>query len=163
MSDEPADWAFAPAAAPLGAAKFCGHAAARDASASPRDLSIYSMRFPVRQRLRRQADFLAVRSQGRRRHCDAFLAQLLVWPESREPRHRRLGVIASARTGGAVKRNRAKRVMREIFRHNQDVLPPVCDLVIIIRPGFDRYTFGQIQEYFQQVCQSLARSQTAAR
>ena len=152
-----------PEAAPPGAAKFCGHAAARDASAFLREPSISSMRFPVRQRLRRRFDFLAVRSQGRRWHCDAFLAQALVRPESQESPHRRLGVIAPARTGGAVRRNRAKRVVREIFRHNQDALPVGCDLVILIRPGFHRYTFQQIQEYFLQACRSLVRSQTSAR
>lgn len=46
----------------------------------------------------------------------------------------RCGVIASKRTfRRAVDRNRAKRLLREAFRLERDVLPFPCDIVLIAR------------------------------
>lgn len=41
----------------------------------------------------------------------------------------RLGIAATRKLGGAVERNRAKRLIREIFRHNK--LAPGFDVVVV--------------------------------
>ncbi len=46
----------------------------------------------------------------------------------------RLGVVASKKVGGAVQRNRAKRLVREWFRHLTIELPG-CDVVVVLRAG----------------------------
>ena len=38
--------------------------------------------------------------------------------------------------------------MREIFRLNQECLPPACDILIIIRSQFDQLTFAELQERY---------------
>jgi ribonuclease P protein component len=55
--------------------------------------------------------------------------------------HCRLGVTATRRIGGAVARNRAKRVLREVFRRNRTQLDVPMDLVINVRTALlDRAT-----------------------
>ena len=69
---------------------------------------------------------------------------------------RRLGVIASRRVGGAVKRNRAKRVLREVFRQNQELLPEQIDVLLIARRRFDQYTYGDVLIRYIGACRRLA-------
>jgi ribonuclease P protein component len=49
--------------------------------------------------------------------------------------HARLGMSVSAKTvGNAVQRNRVRRLIREVFRHRREHLPPL-DFVFTSRPG----------------------------
>ena len=53
----------------------------------------------------------------------------------------KLGISVSAKNGGAVQRNRAKRVIREAFRRLYKDLPPGYLFVIVgKKPCFDRAT-----------------------
>jgi len=52
-----------------------------------------------------------------------------------EARLPRLGVVASRKVGPSVVRNRAKRLVREVFRLHPELFPRGLDVVIIIRPG----------------------------
>ena len=49
--------------------------------------------------------------------------------------HPRLGISASRRLGGAVVRNRWKRLLREAFRLTCSQLPEGIDLIVIPRPN----------------------------
>ena len=48
--------------------------------------------------------------------------------------HLRLGLSVSRRVGGAVKRNRVKRLLREAFRLCQHDWPAGYDLVVVVLP-----------------------------
>jgi len=85
--------------------------------------------FQKRQRLSRKKEFERVFSKGRRL-ADANLI-LYVLPNGLE--YSRLGLVVSARFGGAVKRNRFKRLVREVFRLNKGGIPEGVDIVVI--PG----------------------------
>lgn len=51
----------------------------------------------------------------------------------------RLGVSVSKRVGGAVERNRLKRVLREAFATVESEVPAGADVVVIARPGSVEY------------------------
>jgi ribonuclease P protein component len=94
------------------------------------------MRYPREQRLGQAAQFSAIRSGGRRFDTGAFLVSFWKRPDDHpfEPGQRcRLAINASRRVGGAVVRNRLKRVLRESFRLRQAELPPGCDIWIQLK------------------------------
>jgi ribonuclease P protein component len=88
-----------------------------------------SPRFPKERRIRRRAEFGTVFDRGTRIHGRFFT--FLMLPSGLPGA--RLGIVASRKLGGAVERNRAKRLIREFFRH---LTPPAgkaiaVDLVVI--------------------------------
>lgn len=90
---------------------------------------------PQRYRLRRRADVRRVRQQGRAwRHP---LAVLLIAPAAETAEvggHvSRFAFTASRTVGTAVRRNRAKRLLREAVRANLPQVAPGWDCVIIAR------------------------------
>ena len=113
------------------------------------------MGIPASQRLRKQSDFQQVRKSGYRIHCGPFVVQCD--PDGQEsPSLPKLGVIASRRVGNAVKRNRGKRLMREIFRHRASTLPLGSRFVVVLRSGFDRYSFSELEAQFTTACARIA-------
>ena len=122
------------------------------------------MRFRAGQHLRRNADFGAVREQGRRTDCGAFLLTWRVRPATATaetetvpaPIASRVGIVASrAAVGNAVQRNRAKRRLRAIFRQHQQLVPAGLDLVLTARTALLRMEFSEVEQRFVQVCRKL--------
>lgn len=112
------------------------------------------MRYSSRQHLRKAADFQAIRASGKHQACGFFYLNFLNQPD-RDPPLRRAGFIASKRVGNAVQRNRCKRRLREVFRNNQDLLPPSCDVVLIARPATINANASEIERQFRSAIQSF--------
>jgi ribonuclease P protein component len=92
-------------------------------------------RRPKRGRLSRSAEFERVYRQGRS-VGNRFLV-LYSFPRSSagEPADgTRLGVSVSRKVGGAVERNKVKRLLREAFGTLADRLPDDQDVVVVARP-----------------------------
>lgn len=70
--------------------------------------------------------------QGRS-HGNRYLV-LYCFPRSGEGDAPRLGLSVSRKVGGAVERNRIKRLLREAFDHESGPLPAHSDVVIVARP-----------------------------
>lgn len=87
-------------------------------------------RFRRQHHLRKGAQFERVYGQRR----SASDGTLLVYVARNDVGHPRLGLSVSRKHGGAVTRNRWKRLLREAFRLSLDELPEV-DLVAIPRVG----------------------------
>lgn len=94
---------------------------------------------PRRSRLTRSGDFDAVYRRGK----SASGRHLVVYAFRRDDGVRdapaRLGVSVSKKVGGAVERNRLKRVLREQFATFDDEFPRGTDFVVIARPGAFEY------------------------
>ena len=88
-------------------------------------------RFGAQWRIRRAADF----ERAYRRRAKASDELLLVCGCENGLDHPRLGLSVSRKLGGAVVRNRWKRLLREAFRLSREHLPAGVDLVVIPRPG----------------------------
>ncbi len=133
------------------------------------------MRFRPEQHLRRQSEIRGVREQGRRLDCRAFT----VWWKRRESPAEKNGdnaaagsalpdvagvksaprvcVIAStAAVGHAVLRNRAKRRLREVFRHQQHLVPAGCDLLLIARAAATDRPIPELAQKFSDACRQIA-------
>ncbi len=93
------------------------------------------MRSPRRRRLSRSAEFERVYRQGRSKG-NRFLV-LYAFPRADgvpDDEGPRLGLSVSRRVGGAVERNRVKRVLREAFWEEAERLPAGSDYVVVARP-----------------------------
>lgn len=108
------------------------------------------------QRLRRNSDFRAVREQGRRMDCGAFLLTWRTRSAAEPAAPARVGVVASrAAVGNAVHRNAAKRRLRELYRRHQHLVPPGVDLVLTARAALLRLEFAQAAQRFVHACGKL--------
>ena len=86
---------------------------------------------PRRRRIVRKTHFAEAYEHGRR--CNGRLMTLWLRESNDEP-SMRLGVVAGKFVGNAVKRARAKRVLREIFRLNRHKFSGATDVVLRARP-----------------------------
>ena len=84
-----------------------------------------------RGRLSRSAEFERVYRQGRS-HANRYLVLYAFANASAQPP--RLGLSVSRKVGGAVERNRVKRLLREAFDMSRDGLVGGQDLVVVARP-----------------------------
>lgn len=89
--------------------------------------------FPRSARLLRPADFTRV--YGRRKSAAAGPIVVYAAVNRCADGRPRLGLSVSRRIGGAVERNRWKRVLREAFRAVRDDLPGGNDFLIVVRSG----------------------------
>ena len=86
-----------------------------------------------RRRLSRSGEFERVYREGRS-HASRYLV-VYAFPRADEDRDPRLGVSVGRKLGGAVERNRMKRLLRDAFWASADGLSDNHDFVIVARPA----------------------------
>jgi ribonuclease P protein component len=103
------------------------------------------LRFGRASRIRRSGGFARVRAQGARLVQGCLIAN---WARRGAGEGLRLGVVTSAKVGGAVQRNRARRLLRECFRLHQHDFAAAVDLVLVARPSIVGKSFKRVEQDF---------------
>ncbi len=108
-------------------------------------------KFPKSLRLQHGYEFRRVYEQGSRQ--TGKLVVLHTWrpPETSLERGTAVGMVSSRRIGGAVIRNRARRLMREAFRLNQQKLKPNTQLVLVARSAISGATLAEVETELLQL------------
>lgn len=64
---------------------------------------------------------------------------------------KRFGFIASKKVGNAVKRNRAKRMMREIVRLNIEGINCDCQMIYVARTAINKATYAEVEKSIRYI------------
>ena len=103
------------------------------------------LRFSRSMRIKHGRDFSRVRRLGERRVIGCLIAN---WHRLPPGSGSRLGVVTSGKIGNAVVRNRARRLMREVFRLHQHELAQPLDLVLVARNSISGKGFAEVEKDF---------------
>jgi ribonuclease P protein component len=118
-------------------------------------------RLPAASRVRKRAEFRRVQAQALRvvtRHFVFLLHMAAASSPSTSLRAAtRLGITASRKVGNAVRRNRAKRLVREAFRATRDLWWPGLDLVVLVKSDLQDMKLDQVVEEWRGASNALKR------
>jgi ribonuclease P protein component len=88
-----------------------------------------------------------------------FVLLLASQPVSERPR---IGLIVSRKVGGAVARNRIKRLCRECFRLTPGIVPDGIDLVVVARTGAESMKLQEVRDEWARAAVAIRRRSTEA-
>ena len=97
-------------------------------------------RFRPQDRIRKRSEYQVVYDRGRRIPSGSFVLFVMRNGFGRP----RLGITVTRRIGGAVQRNRAKRLLREIFRRHKSEIADV-DIVVNGRADLPRAEYARLE------------------
>ncbi|MGH9408553.1 MAG: ribonuclease P protein component [Vicinamibacterales bacterium] len=109
--------------------------------------------FPPARRIRRRGEFQHVFDTGRRVHGRLLT---VVGSRAKGPTAR-LGIVASRKIGNAVARNRAKRLIREVFRLEPGTAAG-WDLVLIPKAALPTASFAEVAVDYRATVRRLTMS-----
>lgn len=124
--------------------------------AAPDDRVRPGLTFTKDDRLLRRSEFLAAQAKGRRLHSAHFTLILRDRGDGGSPR---LGITTSRKVGNAVRRNRVRRLVREVFRTQREAFPAGHDCVVIVRENVPELSFDQVRD---ELLTALSRPRRAS-
>lgn len=101
--------------------------------------------FPRRERLLTAREFREVFDHGRRASGQAFVCYVA------EGQGRKMGMAVSTKVGNAVVRNRVKRYIREVYRHERASLNEGMRLVVVAKPAAAGLTYAESREALRRL------------
>ena len=118
-------------------------------SQEPAETRRLDQRLGHSQRIARSVVFREAYDQGRRYAGKC----MVVWLRTGAGASLRLGVVASRKVGNAVARNRARRLLREVFRRHRGECSGAFDVVIVARRNILEARWPQIEQEFTDLAQ----------
>lgn len=112
--------------------------------------------FPKQHRIIRRLDFQSLYDAGRKLHSESFV----LFGRENTLEHHRLGITVSRKSGGAVARNRIKRLFREIFRRFRPEIPGHFDFVVNARRDCGQTGFEPLRREFISAARRLSQGET---
>jgi ribonuclease P protein component len=113
--------------------------------------------FPKKHRIIRRSDFQSLYDAGRKLHSENFV----LFGRENALEHHRLGITVSRKSGGAVVRNRIKRLFREAFRRSRPEIPGHLDFVVNARRDCGKTGFEPLRREFVSAARRLSQGDTA--
>jgi ribonuclease P protein component len=101
--------------------------------------------FRPAEHVRKRADFELIYKTGFKRSGRL----MTMFTREREDGPARLGIAATRKMGAAVERNRAKRLVRELFRHNKPAVS--LDVVVVPRREILAAPFDRIEAEYKSL------------
>jgi ribonuclease P protein component len=108
-------------------------------------------RFTRKERLQKRKEFQRVFDEGKVFGNDQITVYALLNDDSVS----RLGLVVGRKFGNSPKRNRFKRIFREAYRLNKDILSRGVDIIIIPRSGLTDLSLGTIEDKFKKILSQI--------
>ena len=109
------------------------------------------MNFRPHERIRRRPEFKLIYERGAKVHSRYSTVFIL----ANDGGVGRLGIAATRKLGGAVQRNRAKRLIREVFRRNK--IAPGFDVVVIPKRDLLDASLSEIEADYRALIERRLR------
>lgn len=110
-----------------------------------------ALSFPKSARIVRTSEYTRMRKNGRTFGGRYMVLSLVTLPPEELPQTARFGFITSRKVGDAVTRNRVRRRLKEIVRHQRPRLPEGIWLVIIARYTASTASYDELQREWQRL------------
>ena len=104
-------------------------------------------RFTWKERLHKRKEFQKVFNEGKIFEND----QIKIYALLNNTSHSRLGLVVGKKFGNAPRRNRFKRIFREAYRLNKNLLEHGADLVILPGQGLTDLSLKEVEGNFKNL------------
>ena len=101
--------------------------------------------------LKKNHEFRSLYRQG----ASAVAGSMVLYCRKNRLGHNRLGITVSVKLGNAVKRNRARRRLREVYRLNSPRLSQGWDLVLVARGRTPDASWKELNDSFLRLSRKL--------
>ncbi|HLG14132.1 MAG TPA: ribonuclease P protein component [Blastocatellia bacterium] len=103
-----------------------------------------SEQFPKSDRILKRDAFVRTYAKGRKVQARYFTAFVLPNPGGKP----RIGITTTRKIGNSVERNRARRLVREVFRKNKWLVPSGVDIVINVKKPLSKLVYPDLESDF---------------
>lgn len=98
-----------------------------------------------KDKILRRYEYKEIYSKGKKILVEGLFIVYILKRDNGPPR---MGITVTKKIGGAVVRNRIKRIFREVFRLNKGSIIEGIDIVIVARKGLEKVGYMVIEESF---------------